>query len=94
MKAIQEKVAWFLQRKLAWGVTVIVLTQVLGMLPAADFLPPLALKAVSFGLGIVLTCAKGVEMFFDQSAQLAKQQSEETDIEPSATNKSNPDRIV
>ena len=77
MKAIQEKIEWLTQRKLAWGVAVIVLTQILGMLPAADFLPPIWLKAVSFILGIVLTCAKGVEMFFDQSAQLAKSQPDE-----------------
>jgi len=89
MKAIQEKVAWFMQRKLAWGVTVIILTQILGMLPAADFFSPQTLKAVSFFLGVILTCAKGVEMFFDQSAQLAKQQAEEPEVNPT-----NPDRIV
>lgn len=53
-----------------WGIIVIVVTQILGMLPALDFLPPIYLKLVSFTLGITLTIAKGIEMFFDQSAQL------------------------
>ena len=61
-----------IQKKLAWGVVVICVTQILGMLPALDFLPPIALKLTSFGLGILLTIAKGVEMFFDQSAQLER----------------------
>ena len=55
-----------------WGVVVIVVTQILGMLPALDFLPPIYLKLVSFSLGIGLTIAKGIEMFYDQSAQLEK----------------------
>ncbi len=59
-----------IQKKLGWGIVVIVVTQILGMLPALDFLPPIYLKLVSFSLGIVLTIAKGIEMFFDQSAQL------------------------
>ena len=60
----------FAQKKLAWGVVVIVVTQILGMLPALDFMPPVYLKLVSFGLGIVLTSAKGIEMFYQQSADL------------------------
>lgn len=59
-----------IQKKLAWGVIVITVTQILGMLPALDFLPPIYLKLVSFGLGISLTIAKGVEMYYDQTAQL------------------------
>ena len=59
-----------IQKKLMWGIIVIVVTQILGMLPALDFLPPIYLKLVSFTLGITLTIAKGIEMFFDQSAQL------------------------
>lgn len=58
-----------------WGIVVIVVTQILGMLPALDFLPPIALKLTSFGLGVVLTAAKGIEMFFDQSAQLEKDET-------------------
>jgi hypothetical protein len=61
-----------IQKKLAWGVVVIVVSNILGMLPALDFLPPTYLKLVSFALGIALTVAKGIEMFFDQSAQLEK----------------------
>jgi len=61
-----------IQKKLMWGVVVIVVTQILGMLPALDFLPPIYLKLVSFSLGIALTIAKGIEMFFDQSAQLER----------------------
>lgn len=59
-----------LQKKLAWGIVVISLTQILGMLPSLDFLPPNGLKFTSFLLGCLLTVAKGIEMFFDQSAQL------------------------
>lgn len=61
-----------IQKKLLWGVVVIVLTQILGMLPALDFLPPLHLKIVSFFMGVALTIVKGIEMFFDQSAQLER----------------------
>ena len=60
------------QKKLLWGVVVIVVSNILGMLPALDFLPAVYLKLVSFSLGIGLTIAKGVEMFYDQSAQLEK----------------------
>ena len=59
-----------IQKKLMWGIIVITVTQILGMLPALDFLPPIWLKLISFALGIALTVAKGIEMFFDQSAQL------------------------
>ena len=59
-----------IQKKLMWGVIVIVTTQILGMLPALDFMPMLYLKITSFALGVILTIAKGIEMFFDQSAQL------------------------
>lgn len=59
-----------LRKKLAWGAAVIVLTQILGMLPSLDFLGPTALKLTSFFIGCGLTVAKGVEMFFDQSAAL------------------------
>lgn len=62
-----------LRKKLAWGSAVIVLTQILGMLPSLDFLGPTALKITSFALGCGLTVAKGVEMFFDQSANLEKE---------------------
>src|ERR1017187_1318238 len=61
-----------IQKKLAWGIVVIVVTQILGMLPALDFLPLIYLKIVSFSLGIMLTIAKGIEMFFDQTVQLEK----------------------
>ena len=47
-----------------------VVSQILGMLPALDFLPPIYLKLISFALGLGLVIAKGVEMFYDQSAQL------------------------
>ena len=67
-----------IQKKLMWGVVVIVVTQILGMLPALDFLPPIYLKLVSFSLGILLTIAKGIEMFFDQSAQLESKTQTDT----------------
>ncbi len=73
-----------LQKKLAWGCIVIVLTNILGMLPALDFLPPVALKLTSFGLGVTLTAAKGIEMFFDQSAQL--ESTTKTTIETTVVN--------
>jgi hypothetical protein len=63
-----------LRKKLAWGCAVIVLTQILGMLPALDFLSPQVLKLTSFAMGCALTVAKGVEMFFDQSASLEKEE--------------------
>lgn len=68
-------VQYLLKKKLAWGIAVIVLTQILGMLPSLDFLPAVALKIVSFGMGCLLTIAKGVELFFDQSAQLEKDET-------------------
>jgi hypothetical protein len=66
-----------IQKKLAWGCVVIVVTQILGMLPALDFLPPIYLKLVSFGLGVALTIAKGIEMFFDQTSQLESQSQDQ-----------------
>ena len=66
-----------LRKKLAWGCAVIVLTQILGMLPALDFLSPQVLKLTSFAMGCALTVAKGVEMFFDQSASLEKDDAAE-----------------
>lgn len=70
MKAVQATIASLLRKKLAWGVVVMVVTQILGALPALDFLPPVYLKIASFGLGVLLTVAKGIEMFFQQSAEL------------------------
>ena len=61
-----------LRKKLAWGCAVIVLTQILGSLAMLDFLSPAALKLTSFAIGCALTVAKGVEMYFDQSANLEK----------------------
>jgi hypothetical protein len=68
----KEIIKTVLRKKLAWGSAVIVLSQILGMLPSLDFLSPTALKLGSFTLGCGLTVAKGVEMFFDQSASLEK----------------------
>jgi len=62
-----------LRKKLAWGSAVIVLTQILGALPMLDFLSTPSLKLASFALGCALTVAKGVEMYFDQSASLEKE---------------------
>lgn len=59
-----------LRRKMVWGTAVIILTQILGMLPALDFLPANWLKVVSFALGCGLTAAKGIEMFYGQVAEL------------------------
>lgn len=59
-----------IQKKLLWGVIIIVVTQVLGMLPMLDFIPSWAIKLISFALGVFLSSAKGAEMFYDQSAQL------------------------
>lgn len=75
----KDIVKTILRKKLAWGSAVIVLTQILGALPMLDFLNPNALKATSFALGVLLTVAKGVEMFFDQSAALEK---DKTILEP------------
>lgn len=57
-----------------WGSAVIVLTQILGSLAMLDFLSPTALKLTSFAIGCGLTVAKGVEMYFDQSASLEKEE--------------------
>ena len=64
------------RHRLAWGVVVMVLTQILGMLPALDFLPSLALKYISAGMGLLLVVTKGVEMYFQQAEPL------EEDISP------------
>lgn len=69
------------QKKLLWGVIVIVVTQVLGMLPSLDFLTPEQLKLISFTIGVFLTVARGVELFYDKSAQMES----EDDDEPTET---------
>jgi hypothetical protein len=61
-----------IQKKLMWGVVVMIVSGILGMLPALDFLPPIYLKLTCFGMGVSLTIAKGIEMFYDQTAQLEK----------------------
>ena len=61
-----------LRKKLTWGCIVISLTQILGMLPALDFLPQMWLKIVSFSLACILTVAKAIEMFWGQVAELEK----------------------
>lgn len=61
-----------LRKKLAWGCGVIAISQILGALPMLDFLSPKALQAVSFFLGVSLSIAKAVEMYFDQTAALEK----------------------
>jgi hypothetical protein len=58
----------FVHKKLGWGIAVLVLTQVLGDLPMLDFLPQNYLKLIAFFMGVLLTVAKGVEMFFAQLA--------------------------
>lgn len=58
--------------KVAWGCTVIVLTQIQGYLPSLDFLSSRALKLLAFGIAVILSCAKGAEMFFDRTTQLFK----------------------
>lgn len=75
----KDIVKTILRKKLAWGCAVMVLNQILGMLPALDFFSLPHLKLASFILGCVLTVAKGVEMFFDQSAALEK---DKTILEP------------
>ncbi len=77
-----------LQQKLLWGCIVIIVSNILGMLPALDFLPPIYLKLVSFSMGILLTVAKGIEMFFDQSAQL--ESTTKTTIETTVVNSEPP----
>ena len=71
----KEIIKTFLRKKLAWGCVVVALTSILGSLPALDFLPAVYLKFVSFALGVLLTIAKAIEMFFEQSAQIEQQDS-------------------
>lgn len=73
-----------IQKKLAWGVIVMIVSGTLGMMPALDFLPPLYLKLFSFLLGLGLLIAKGVEMFYDQSAQL--ESTTQTDTQSTGPN--------
>ena len=54
-----------------WGVIVMVLTQILGYLPSLDFLDAKTLKLISFAAATALTCAKGVEMYFQKSEEIA-----------------------
>lgn len=61
-----------LRKKLAWGSAVIVVSQIQGALPSLDILPPMWLKIGCFVLGCALSASKGVEMYFDQSASLEK----------------------
>ena len=66
---MKNAVRTMLQKKLAWSVVVLILVQITGMLPALDWLPQNWLKGTSFLLGVSLTVAKGVEMYFDTSAR-------------------------
>lgn len=61
---------------MAWGCVVIALTQILGILPALDFLPAIWLKITSFVLACILTIAKAVEMFWGQVAELEEKSPE------------------
>ncbi len=58
------------QKKLMWGIIIMVTCQIQGVLPLADFISPLFLKILSFVIGIFLTGFKGVEMYFEKSQQL------------------------
>jgi len=75
-KSIQTKVLWFYQRKLIWGIVVMVLTQMLSSIPTLDMMPVFWVKLLSWIIGTMLTVAKGIEMFFDQSSRLIKSANE------------------
>ncbi len=66
----KRRIAKLIIGKLVWGIVVLVITQVLGALPMLDFLSPSQLKLFSFSLGVLLSCSKGVEMFFEKVTQM------------------------
>ncbi len=68
----KRRIAKLILGKLIWGIVVLVLTQILGALPMLDYLSPSQLKLISFGLGVLLSCSKGVEMFFEKVTQMYK----------------------
>jgi len=72
MKKLAAKLAEIARKKLAWGIAVMVATQVQGYLPSLDFIGTRELKIMSFGIAVMLTVMKGVEMFYEKSEQLAK----------------------
>lgn len=85
MKTARAAVQNLIRKKLAWGIVVMIITQILGSLPALDCLPANVLKYVSFALGCLMATAKGAEMYFDQSAQLESQEVDEPAPAPAAT---------
>lgn len=72
MKKLGNKLVELARKKLLWGCVVMVVTQVLGYLPSIDFFPPLYHKYLSFGLGLLLTIMKGIEMYYEKTEQLVK----------------------
>lgn len=73
MKKIQKKLWELTQKKLAVGVTVLVLNQIQGYLPTlTDYISPKVLCLITFGLAIVLSAIKGMEMFYEKAEQLVK----------------------
>ncbi len=90
MKTMQKTLAEIMRKKLMWGVVVMAFTQILGALPALDFMPPVYLKLASFALGVALTVAKGVEMYFQQTAELVTEEdgtTTQTHIDADITSK-------
>lgn len=72
VKKYAKYLAILAQKKLAWGIVVMVLVQIQGFLPGLDFIPHELQRLISFTLAVILTVVKGVEMFYEKSEQLYK----------------------
>lgn len=81
MRKLGNKITELARKKLAWGCAVMVITQILGFMPSVDFLPTMYHKYASFGLGLLLTVMKGVEMYYEKTEQLVKTGEIEFDTE-------------
>ena len=66
--------------KLGWGIGTMVLIQVQAMLPQlGDYITPKHQALLAFLFGVILSCSKGVEMFFDKTISMFKNHEIELD---------------
>lgn len=73
MKRLKNKLVELAQKKLAWGIAVMVANQVQGFLPTLnEYIPLKILGLLAFGISVILTVMKGVEMFYEKTEQLVK----------------------
>lgn len=68
-----RRVARLTVAKLVWGIVVLCLIQIQGSMSQLDsVLSEETQTILSFILGVILTCSKGAEMFFDKTVSMFK----------------------